>query len=231
MILAAVMLLGVGLWSCERDDDNNSTSGGNNGGGGQTPTGWVDLGLPSGLLWAECNVGATIPEEYGDYYAWGETATKSTYNWITYAYGNDPNQLTKYCSNADYGHNGFTDNLTTLQPGDDAATVNMGNGARTPTADEWRELENNTTSTWTTLNGVYGRKLMASNGKSIFLPAAGYRLDDELYVAGRYGGYWSSSLDAGNPCRAWLFYFHSSEQFMNYYNRCRGLPVRAVRQN
>lgn len=84
---------------------------------------WVDLGLPSGTLWATCNVGANKPEDYGDYFAWGETTTKSTYNWDTYIYANGPiNKLTKYCNNANYADNGFTDNLTTLQGRDDPAT-------------------------------------------------------------------------------------------------------------
>ena len=93
---------------------------------------YVDLGLPSGTLWATCNIGANTPEEYGDYFAWGETQTKDTYSWSTYQYANgtfwqDP-QLTKYCTDANYGYNGFTDNLTTLQASDDPATANWGSG-------------------------------------------------------------------------------------------------------
>ena len=92
---------------------------------------WVDLGLPSGLLWAACNLGASSPEEYGDYYAWGETTTKEVYNWSMYKYSNgDYDQLTKYCNSSSYGHNGFTDNLTTLDAMDDAATQKLGSGAR-----------------------------------------------------------------------------------------------------
>ncbi len=208
-----------------------------NGGGGTTPGDtvsggeWVDLGLPSGLLWASHNVGATSPEDYGNYYAWGETATKSYYNWNTYAYGNDYNQLTKYCNNSSYGLNGFTDTLTILQPSDDVATVNMGNGARTPTYNEWQELITYTTSTWVYQNGVNGRKFTASNGNSIFLPAAG-GIWDELYNVGSYGYYWSSSLYLGYPFRAWGFYFYSREQSMNNsYGRNDGFSVRAVRHN
>ena len=148
---------------------------------------YVDLGLPSGLLWATCNVGANAPEEYGDYFAWGETQPKDTYNWSNYQYcmGNS-NTLTKYCNNASYGYNGYTDDLTTLQPGDDAATAQWGSGWRMPTKDEWQELLDNTTTTWTTQDGVNGRLFTAANGNSLFLPAAGYRGGSNLYDAGSY---------------------------------------------
>ena len=195
---------------------------------------WVDLGLPSGLLWASCNVGATAPEEYGDYFAWGETATKEVYNWSTYHYctvdgeGN-MSTLTKYNTMTYFG---TVDSLTTLEPGDDAATANMGGDARTPTYDEWNELLNNTTSEWTTLNGVSGRKFTAPNGKSIFLPAAGGRFGSEPNLAGSDGDYWSSSLYADEPDYARLFSFHSGDQFMSDYGyRDYGFSVRAVRQN
>ena len=141
---------------------------------------WVDLGLPSGTKWYSCNVGVTTPWEYGDYFAWGETTTKDYYDWSTYAYGTGENALTKYCNNADNGLNGFTDGLTTLESTDNAATTILGSGARTPTQAEWQELVDNTTSEWTTMDGVYGRKFTASNGKSIFLPAAGNRFGSEF---------------------------------------------------
>ena len=189
---------------------------------------WVDLGLPSGLLWATRNVGATSPEDYGDYYAWGETTPKSVYDWPTYIYCNGYfNQLTKYCSNSDYGYNGFIDNLTILQPGDDAATANY--GGRTPTKEEWEELINNTTVTWTTQNGVNGRLFTGTNGNSLFLPAAGFRWESSLNDAGSYGYYWSSSLGTDLPISAWLFYFHSGGQYVYYSNRFDGHSVRAVR--
>lgn len=189
---------------------------------------WVDLGLPSGLLWAKRNVGATSPEEYGDYFAWGENTTKSVYDWTTYIYCNgDYDQLTKYCSNSSYGYNGFTDNLTILQPGDDAATANY--GGRTPTKEEWQELINNTTAQWTTRNGVNGRLFTSSNGNSLFLPAAGYRWDSSLNYAGSIGFYWSSSLNTANPDNACLFDFRSLSQYMGSYRRYGGQSVRAVR--
>ena len=192
---------------------------------------WVDLGLPSGLLWAACNLGASSPEEYGDYYAWGETTTKEVYDWSTYKYctvdaEGELAMLTKYNTSSDYG---TPDNLTTLEAMDDAATQKLGSGARMPTADEWRELIDNTTAEWTTLNGVNGCKFTASNGKSLFLPAAGYRWDGELLLAGEGGYYWSSSLHECNPDDAWYFYFHSGGQRMGYCNRYFGPSVRPVR--
>ena len=226
--MAAAILLCAGLWSCDREENNGNNNEGNNGGGTASVT-WVDLGLPSGLLWADRNVGAQSPEDYGNYYAWGETSTKEVYDWTTYAYGNADDALTKYCNMSNYGLNGFTDNLTTLEASDDAATVNLGGNARTPRDYEWRELMDNTTATWTTRNGVYGRLFTASNGKSIFLPAAGGRGGSYLDFAGERGYYWSSTLGTDYPDGAWYFYFDSGYQGMSNYERYDGLSVRAVR--
>ena len=199
---------------------------------------YVDLGLPSGLLWATCNVGADSPEEYGDYFAWGETQPKDTYNWDTYQYSNGGfydgewgefyAYLTKYCNSSYYGYNGFTDNLTTLLPEDDAATANWGSGWRMPTQAEWEELLDNTTHTYTTQNGVNGRLFTASNGNSLFLPAAGYRYSSSLLFAGSDGYYWSSSLDSDYPGYAWYFTFYSGYH-MYAFDRNFGQSVRAVR--
>ena len=190
---------------------------------------YVDLGLPSGLLWATCNVGADSPEDYGDYFAWGETTPKDTYNWSTYQYCNgSQNTMTKYCNNSNYGYEGFTDDLTTLLPEDDAATANWGSGWRMPTEEEWQELYNNTTVTWTTQNGVSGRLFTASNGNSLFLPAAGYRYNSSLYNAG-YGIFWSSSLYTGTPGFAWYFSFGSGNYGMYDTYRSSGQSVRPVR--
>ena len=191
---------------------------------------YVDLGLPSGLLWATCNVGADNPEDYGDYFAWGETQPKDTYNWSTYQYCNGSyNMLTKYCNNSSYGYNGFTDNMTTLLPEDDAATTNWGSGWRMPTYDNWVELYQNTTVTCTTQNGVNGRLFTASNGNSLFLPAAGCRYDSSLHEAGSGGLFWSSSLLTDNPSYAWDFLFYSDGYYVYYYSRCFGFTVRPVR--
>ena len=132
---------------------------------------YVDLGLPSGTLWASWNIGANNAEEFGDYFAWGETQSKEIYSWETYQYcigvpsSLDDCTLTKYCNNPNYGYNGFTDNLAELLPEDDAATANWGEEWRMPSEDEWEELLSNTTSTWTTSpNGVDGLLFTASNG-------------------------------------------------------------------
>ena len=226
--LMALVAMAAGLAFASCDDDNKDNPGG---GGGTETAGWVDLGLPSGLLWAECNLGATKSEEYGDYFAWGETSTKEVYTWETYKYCTAVDEegrvktLSKYNTRSEYG---TPDNLTTLQPSDDVATQKLGNGARMPTETEWRELIANTTSEWTTVNGVYGRKLTASNGKSLFFPAAGYRLGSELHLAGERGIYWSSSLRADYPRDAWYFYFNSFSQYVSNYYRRYGFSVRAV---
>ena len=191
---------------------------------------YVDLGLPSGTKWATCNVGANSPEDYGDYFAWGETSTKNTYSWATYSLCNgSQNTLTKYCNNSSYGNNGFTDALTTLEASDDAATANWGSAWRMPTKEEFDELKNNCTVTWTTQNGVNGRLFTGPNGNSIFLPAAGYRYYSELILAGSSGNYWSSSLYTGNPDNAWNLYFSSGNYLMSSgYYRYFGQSVRPV---
>ena len=194
---------------------------------------YVDLGLPSGTLWATCNVGASSPEGYGNYYAWGETSTKSTYDWDTYKYANgNDDKLTKYCNESDYGNNGFTDNLTQLQSGDDAATSAWGSGWRTPSKTQWDELLENTTNKWTTQNGKKGRLFTSKkNGQTLFLPAAGYRWDDELNSAGDDGYYWSSSLDTDSPDSAWYFRFSSYGTYVGSSGRSHGRSVRAVRSS
>ncbi len=193
---------------------------------------WVDLGLPSGTKWATCNVGADTPEGYGDYFAWGETATKETYNWSTYRYSNGGegyNELTKYCNNAEFGYNGFTDALTTLEVADDAAAVNWGSGWRMPTRNEMNELFNNCTHEWVTQNGVNGRKFTGSNGNSIFIPATGRRLDGSLDFDGFYGDYWSSSLYDSSPDLTWGLDFDLYGNYNVYgIDRSYGFPVRPV---
>ena len=196
---------------------------------------YVDLGLPSGLLWAICNVGADWPEAYGDYFAWGETQPKDNYTWSNYQYcngGEGWNTLTKYCFDSSYGYNGFTDNLITLLPEDDAATANWGSGWRMPTKEEWQELCDHTTVTYSQRNGVPGRLFTAANGNSLFLPAAGGRWDDELTNVNYYGYYLSSSLDTDYPSRAWIFNFYpAGSTNMCNSNRESGFSVRPVREN
>ena len=237
LIMSIALLMGVSAWAqdpaavsvyedCGKNGktyDFRPTTGEKN---GHT---WVDLGLPSGISWASCNIGATTSEDYGDYYAWGETAPKDDYSWETYKYANGANnKLTKYCTNASYGDNGFTDDKTTIEPEDDAATANWGEEWHIPTDAEWKELRTQCTWTWTTQNGVNGYQVTSTtNGNSIFLPAAGYRYGTRLYYAGSDGRYWSSSLFAGYPNNAWSIDFNS-KTVRDYYGRNFGFSVRPV---
>ena len=184
----------------------------------------VDLGLPSGLKWASCNVGASTPEEYGGFFAWGETELKSKYTWGTYKWGNSYDKLTKYCTQSSYWDNPDPmDKKTVLDPEDDAAHVNWGDSWRMPTDAEWTELRCNCSWDWTTQNGVKGRLVTGPNGNSIFLPATG----------GHGGSFWSSSLDMDIPSNACLVAFNSSEysvptDFRGVSERCAGCSVRPV---
>ena len=188
---------------------------------------WVDLSLPSGLKWATCNVGATTPEEYGDYFAWGEVEPKGYYDWSTYKYCNGSSKtLTKYCHNSNYGKDGFTDSKTVLDPEDDAATANWGGAWRMPTDEEWSELIIECTWTRTTQNGVKGNKVIGPNGNSIFLPAAGCMYSSDLNDAGSYGGYWSSSFYTDHPNYAYIMYFYTGNMACD--DRRIGQSVRPV---
>lgn len=195
----------------------------------------VDLGLPSGTLWANMNVGASKAEDYGGYFAWGETAPQSDnrYNLESYKWCNGSyNTLTKYCNKSSYGYNGFSDNLTVLLPEDDAATANWGGDWCMPTIAQFSELIKNTTSEWTTQNGMKGYKFTSkTNGNSIFLPAAGGRRDDYLSNAGSSGYYWSSTLYEADPGYARYLYFRSGGVYTGDHYRYSGLPVRPVRKN
>ena len=191
---------------------------------------YVDLGLPSNTYWAYANVGATRSEDYGNYYAWGEIEPKDTYDWSTYQHCNgSENTLTKYCNNSEYGYNGFTDDLTTLEESDDAANVSMGSFWRMPTHEEMEELYNNCTSTWTSINGVNGRLFTSRiNGNSIFMPAAGAYGESGLRDVGSYGTYWPSSLKPDVPTNTWRFLFHSGNCLIDNNSRYEGQSVRAV---
>ena len=196
---------------------------------------YVDLGLPSGTLWATCNVGASTPEGCGDYFAWGETEPKDIYYWSTYQHANgssleDP-QYTKYCNNPEFGFNGFTDNLTKLLPVDDAATANLGENWCIPTGSQFEELFNHTTFTSIVSNGVTGFLFTASNGNSIFLPVTGSISYDNV-IYGNTGEYWSSTLlEDPNYVSSLFFYSESFGSNIEMANavRCYGRPIRPVR--
>lgn len=159
---------------------------------------FVDLGLPSGLLWAETNVGASTPYADGDYYAWGETQTKSYYSWSTYKWGSN---LTKYNS---------SDGKTTLEASDDVATAKWGKECRMPSRAEFLELYNKCDWTWKSCyNGASGYLVTGPSGQTIFLPASGDRYGGDLYGHGSYGCYWSSSLGTSDSDYAYYLYFNS----------------------
>ena len=197
----------------------------------------VDLGLTSGTLWMDRNVGAEKPEDYGLYFAWGETqgytadevGKTKQFDWSDYKYANGASdKLTKYCNSSSYGNDGFTDNLTTLETTDDSALQNAHKFVM-PTKTQLQELINETTYTWTTQNGVNGGLFTSkTNGNSIFVPAAGYCDDGSQFNVGENGSFWSSSLYERYPYRAWSLSFYSDEVFLNYFYRCDGVSVRGV---
>ena len=147
--------LSIWLVACNNDDkdvlssiDENSVSEN----AAENGYKWVDLGLPSGTRWATCNIGAEKPQDYGNYYAWGEVIQKSFYSWSTYKYGSDYDQLTKYCNKSEYGVN---DNKTVLELEDDAAYMNWGGKWRMPTDEQQTELRKQCYWVWTeSYNGV-----------------------------------------------------------------------------
>ena len=189
---------------------------------------WVDLGLPSGVLWATHNVGADKPEAFGDHFAWGETEPKSEYRIANYRYfDGDEKRITKYCNKPEYGKDGYTDTLTVLEP------------------IEWYELMENTTGKVDTLNGVSGYRFTAANGNSIFLPAAGAymggQFEDwedfspdwlkELNRANEWGYYWTSTLHTSFPMGKIAFYCSPIGCYVQGYTggRYMGYSVRPVR--
>lgn len=204
---------------------------------------YVDLGLPSGTLWATTNVGADNPEDYGDYFAWGETEPKKTYNWKSYKWMQKRYSDWRGCNKytvADgqtnvcwYNKKNFIgDNKTELDFEDDVAYVNWGEGWCMPSLQQIQELcdDNFTTTQWITQEGKTGRLITSkSNGASIFLPAAGFRFDGTLGYAGSGGYYWSRSLDANNSGYAnFLIFLLDIVGYSNDFRYC-GRPIRPVR--
>lgn len=208
---------------------------------------FVDLGLPSGRLWATCNVGANKPTEYGDYYAWGETMPKEDYTWDTYKYMSSsyhslPDSIKNgQCINkyivqrshkAYYEYKLVFDNKTKLETIDDAATANWGNEWRMPTEEEQNEMQRGC-DWFTTQNfngsGIAGRfGISKTNGNIIFFPAAGCRGGKDLGYAGVFGSYWSSSLNERLSRYAYCFYFNFNNINCLSFGRFNGRSVRAV---
>lgn len=202
LIIVAICGATIGMVSCKKDKDDDAAVVING-------YEFVDLGLPSGLLWAKCNLGAVSPEDYGNKYGWAETQSR----YGDELYNNDNIYIMSDTSIYDselggyvpfiYKYNtwpkcGTVDNKTTLEPSDDAATAALGKGAHIPTYDDFAELINYTEGHWTTQNGEYGIKFVSSNGNSIFLPAAGTSND----YKGTSCCYWSSSLGIDYPWNA-----------------------------
>ena len=183
----------------------------------------IDLGLPSGTKWACCNVGASVPEGYGDYYAWGETEEKSDYTEDTYKYCNDRDGDGWYDVD-EYQNIGSNISGTSY----DVAHVKWGGGWRMPTRDEIKELCEKCSWEWTSVNGIRGYKVTGPNGNSIFLPAAGYRLGTEVYGRGLYGRYWSGTLREDYSYYAYCLYFGSGGYWSSWGCRYYGHTVRPV---
>ena len=182
---------------------------------------YVDLGLPSGTLWATCNVGATSPEDMGDYFAWGETAPKEIYDMENYKWYNSANdKLTKYCTD---------DYETELHPEDDAAYVNWGPVWRMPTLEQQQELIERCTWQWVEKNGVYGRLVTGPNGNTLFLPATDYRSENSPSNEGSIGAYWSRTLDSGHPSGLYFRNFDWKSVYLFSHIRSHGFTVRPVR--
>lgn len=195
----------------------------------------IDLGLPSGTKWACCNVGASSPEGYGGYYAWGEINEKQVYNDVTYQYatGQDNNGdggYDDYHSETDLF--GVWQNIGSDIAGTsyDVAHVKWGGSWRMPSLEQIQELLNNCTSKWTSVNGTYGREFTGPNGGVVFLPAAGGRWLDNLYDAGNYGDYWSSTQNPDRSYYACYLDFNSGRAYWYYYGsgRLGGQSVRPV---
>jgi hypothetical protein len=187
----------------------------------------VNLGLPSGVKWASCNLGATSETDYGYYYAWGETTPKDTYTWSNYLWcGGSDTSLKKYNNKS---ANGQVDNKTVLDASDDAATANLGNKWRMPTKADFEELKSQCTWTWTTVNNVWGYRITGKGSASIFLPAAGNWSGSNTTGKTHYNQYWTSSLNTDFPeCAFGLDSDDGSGLQVTYYSRSKGMPVRAV---
>jgi len=196
---------------------------------------YVDLGLPSGTLWATRNVGASSPEEYGMHLGWGEIETQTSYTWSSYFFANnDQSKYTKYCSDSVYGYDGYTDDLTELELMDDVAYINWGSEWCMPTQAQAKELYNSnyTSVSETTQNGVHGflitSKVEGYTDRSIFLPSGGYVSNSSPVGRGKVGNYWTRTKNS-DPRYAMMLVVGTS-QYVSQANRYYGCCVRAVRR-
>ena len=189
---------------------------------------FVDLGLPSGLLWATMNIGASDEADFGNYYAWGETRPNGCYTWYWYTYGSSEDKQTKYYSG---------DSKTILETEDDAATINWGTACRMPTNAEFLELIDNCTWTWTNKStssnqSINGIEFTGKDSKSIFLPASGIYDSGNLADGGKGCNYWSRTLNpTGSYHQAYILYYlhdNTTNPASGVRSRYRGCSVRAV---
>lgn len=213
--------------STTKEKDQSTTSGVSAPTGTYNGYGWVDLGLPSGTKWATMNVGASSPSDYGSYFAWGETSSKSSFTWesLRYCLDTTGNKFSKYVVDSQYGN---VDGKEELDLCDDAVNANWGRGWRMPTTVQIDELRAQCKWTWTSMGGHNGYKVVGPNGKSIFLPAVGYRHDSSSDDVGLGGNYWSSTLGIFNSRFAFYLTFNSSN--FNWVSDFRyfGHSIRAV---
>ena len=203
---------------------------------GQTPEGVrpIDMGLPSGTMWANMNIGAVKPEDAGLYFAWGETegfvadgSDDHLFGWGTYKLCNGSRATqTKYCTTGSYG---TADGRIVLEFTDDAAYVNWGTEWRMPTGEDMIELMENTTNEWTTVNGVGGYRFISeATGNTIFLPAAGCRVSESHYEDGTDCYYWASSVDREKPYASRYLRFYAGRMFVASLFRYYGMNIRPV---
>lgn len=210
---------------------------------------YIDLGLPSGTLWATCNVGASKPSAHGTYFAWGETSRKFKYRWKNYKFGDEDEGVTKYCTQSGYGYKGFSDNKIELECSDDVATKKWGNGWCTPSVEQFRELRNECYWQWNYYHGSHGfivYRALNENDKGrlvwdadlsyspdrsihIFLPAGGYYQGIHNEDFGYAGYYWSRSLCLGLQNCGHRLYIDEGNIDTNEDERRFGYSVRPVR--
>lgn len=202
---------------------------------------YIDLGLPSGTLWATCNIGAHSPSDYGDYYAWGENKVKSKYTWSTYKFVNTKAEvsygflvkyhLTKYCNDSIYGDSGFIDKKTQLEPSDDVSYIKWGEDWSIPTKAQWEELLDNCIWKAVNKNGKNCYQVMGPNHNTIYLPASGFCDTLPKYKEG-YGRYWANSIELGRVNRsyyAWALDFNEISRGMVISDRYKGYAIRPVK--
>ncbi|MBO4773054.1 MAG: hypothetical protein J5595_11000 [Bacteroidales bacterium] len=216
-LMVVFMLITTVIWAQDNDRDKEHLH--------------VDLGLPSGTLWAFTNLGAALPEDFGDYYAWGEVDYKSDYSWNTYKYvkGGDATKFTKYCAQATIGNAKYTDTLVVLEAQDDVATQKWGADWCMPTREQFDELKKECTWKWTVRNGKNIIEITGKNGNKLYMPAAGCHFNKSRSLVGSNGYYWSSSISDKGSGRGACFTFSQNDMEVSVRARNIGNTIRPVR--